>query len=163
MAKRKSTSDAGPAAHDLLRLDNQLCFALYAATRAISKTYRERLGPLNLTYPQYLVLLVLWENDGLNISDIGRKLMLDSGTLTPLIKRLEAMNIVTRQRGKDDEREVKVRLSTKGRALKAGALGARRFVACRLDMSEQEILALRSDLMDLIGRLGAECESEAAE
>ena len=163
MVKRQNNPDAGPTAHDLLRLDNQLCFALYAATRAISKTYRERLGPLNLTYPQYLVLLVLWETDGLNISAIGEKLMLDSGTLTPLIKRLETMKLVTRQRGKDDEREVRVWLSAKGNELKTGALDARRFVACRLDMTEAEILALRSDLMALIGRLGAECETEAAE
>lgn len=156
-------AEAEPAASDLLRLDNQLCFALYAATRAVSRTYRERLGPMNLTYPQYLVMLVLWENDGLNISDIGRKLMLDSGTLTPLVKRLEAMKIVRRQRGKDDEREVQVWLSAKGIELKSKALDARRFVACRLDMTEPQILTLRRDLMALIDRLGQGCENEAAE
>lgn len=153
----------GPSAYDLLRLDNQLCFSLYAATRAISKTYRERLGALNLTYPQYLVMIVLWEKDGLKISEIGQKLMLDSGTLTPLIRRLEMMKIVVRQRGHDDEREVRVLLSPKGKNLKSAALDARRFVACRLDMTEEQIMALRSDIMALIGRLETGGESEAAE
>ena len=161
MATLKSRNETPPASaesHDLLRLDNQLCFALYAATRAITKTYRQKLGPMGLTYPQYLVLIVLWEKDGITISEIGRRLMLDSGTLTPLIKRLEGMDIVQRERGTDDEREVKVWLAPKGLDLKDLALDARRFVACRLDMTETEILALRADLMGLIGRLGIECE-----
>ncbi len=148
---------------DLLRLDNQLCFALYAATRAITKVYRQKLGPMGLTYPQYLVLIVLWEKDGITISEIGRRLMLDSGTLTPLVKRLEGMKLVERQRGTTDEREVRVWLSTKALDLQDLALESRRFVACRLDMSEKEILALRADLMSLIGRLGEECEQALAE
>ena len=118
---------------------------------------------MGLTYPQYLVLIVLWEQDGIMISEIGDKLMLDSGTLTPLIKRLEGMKIVRRERGTEDERQVRVWLSSKGRDLRDMALDARRFVACRLDMTETEIMALRADLMSLIGRLGVECESEAAE
>ena len=158
--KQRAASATG---YDLLRLDNQLCFALYAATRAISKTYRQRLGPMGLTYPQYLVLIVLWEQDGIMISEIGDKLVLDSGTLTPLIKRLEGMKIVQRERGKEDERQVRVWLSSKGRDLRDMALDARRFVACRLDMTEEEIMALRADLMSLIGRLGVACETEAAE
>lgn len=166
MATLKSRNETLPASaegHDLLRLDNQLCFALYAATRAITKTYRQKLGPMGLTYPQYLVLIVLWEKDGITISDIGRRLMLDSGTLTPLIKRLEGMGIVQRERGTDDEREVKVWLAPNGLDLKDLALDARRFVACRLDMTETEILALRADLMGLIGRLGFECEEALGE
>ena len=161
--KRPQQRNSSATGYDLLRLDNQLCFALYAATRAISKTYRQRLGPMGLTYPQYLVLIVLWEQDGIMISEIGAKLMLDSGTLTPLVKRLEGMKIVQRERGKEDERQVRVWLSAKGRNLRDMALDARRFVACRLDMTEREILALRTDLMSLIGRLGVDCESEAAE
>ena len=151
------------ARYDVLRLDNQLCFALYAATRAIAKTYRQRLGPMGLTYPQYLVLVVLWEQDGITISELGRHLMLDSGTLTPLVKRLENMGHVSRRRSKDDEREVNVWLTPKGFELRDMALDARRFVACRLEMSEQEIGELRGELMDLIGRLGAECETELPE
>lgn len=138
---------------DLLRLDNQLCFALYAATRAMSKTYRLRLEPMGLTYPQYLVLIVLWERDGITVSEVGEKLMLDSGTLTPLIKRLEGMEIVRRQRNKNDEREVLVFLTEKGLALRDEALDARRFVACRLNMSEEEIAVMRADLMSLIEQL----------
>ncbi len=149
--------------HDLLRLDNQLCFALYAATRAITRTYRERLEALELTYPQYLVLLVLWENDILTVSEIGRKLMLDSGTLTPLIKRMEAPQLVERRRGTADERVVQIHLTAKGEALKTSALEARRHVACRLEMTEPEILKLRSDLIGLIERLGFGRHSEAAE
>ncbi len=151
------------AQYDLLRLDNQLCFALYAATRAVAKTYRQRLGPMGLTYPQYLVLVVLWQQDGITISELGRQLMLDSGTLTPLVKRLESMGHVSRQRSKDDEREVNVWLTPKGFDLRDMALDARRFVACRLEMSEQEIGELRRELMDLIGRLGVDCEIDLPE
>lgn len=143
---------------DLLRLDNQLCFALYAATRAIAKTYRVRLAPMGLTYPQYLVMLVLWERDGLNISEIGDKLMLDSGTLTPLLKRLEGLKFVRRERDKQDERQVKVWLTSEGHAMKGDALESRRFVACRLQMSEADILALRTELMGMVDRLGVDCE-----
>ena len=156
-------SSDNTAGYDLLRLDNQLCFALYAATRAVAKTYRQRLGPMGLTYPQYLVLVVLWEKDGITISELGRQLMLDSGTLTPLVKRLESMGHVSRQRSKDDEREVNVTLTPKGLELRDMALDARRFVACRLDMSEQQIGDLRGELMDLIGRLGVECEADLPE
>ena len=140
---------------DALRLDNQLCFALYAATRAMTKAYRERLGVLGLTYPQYIVLTVLWEHDGRTISDLGRSLMLDSGTLTPLVKRLEAMDLVTRNRRFQDEREVEVFLTPKGLDLRELALGVREHVVCRLDMPEEDIVALRRDLMDLIGRLSS--------
>ena len=163
MKKAKDVLPPSKADYDLLRLDNQLCFALYAATRVITRTYRERLGPMGLTYPQYLVLIVLWEKDGITISDIGRRLMLDSGTLTPLIKRLEAMGAVQRQRGTEDEREVRVWLAPKGFDLRDAALDARRFVACRLDMTEKEILDLRADMMALVARLGVECEVEFAE
>ena len=149
--------------YDLLKLENQLCFALYAATRAMTKTYRERLGPIGLTYPQYIVLTVLWEKDGLNVTELGRSLMLDSGTLTPLLKRLESMELVTRNRRFADEREVEVWLTPKGRDLRELALGVREHVVCRLDMPEGDISALRRDLVDLIARLGtggAECAAE---
>lgn len=161
MTQKSKTRSIPSTGHELLRLDNQLCFALYAATRAISKTYRQKLGPIGLTYPQYLVLIVLWENDGVTVSEIGRRLMLDSGTLTPLLKRLENMGVVQRERGIDDQREVRIWLSPKGLDLQDLALESRRFVACRLDMPETEIAALRADIMSLIGRLGADCEEDA--
>ena len=162
---KRPTRDTSPGltGHELLRLDNQLCFALYAATRAIAKTYRQKLAPMGLTYPQYLVLIVLWEKDGITISEIGRRLMLDSGTLTPLVKRLEGMEIVQRERGTLDEREVRVWLSPKGLDLQDMALDARRFVACRLDMTEPEIATMRADLMGLIEQLHAGCEDVSAE
>lgn len=163
LAKTTSKATAAPTAYDLLRLDNQLCFALYAATRAITRTYRERLDRLNITYPQYLVLLVLWEHDGQTVSSIGGKLMLDSGTLTPLLKRMEAVKLLRRERNRMDERQVEIWLAEKGKKLKVEALEARRHVACRLDMSESEIMALRSDIMALVGKLGPECEADAAE
>ncbi len=138
---------------DILRLENQLCFALYAATRAVTKTYREKLMPLGLTYPQYLVLLVLWEDDGCTISWIGERLMLDSGTLTPLLKRLEQQGLVSRKRGTEDEREVRIFLNPRAAEIKGSVLGARCHVACQLEMSEPEILAVRADLMGVIDRL----------
>ncbi|MBU1211397.1 MAG: MarR family transcriptional regulator [Alphaproteobacteria bacterium] len=154
----KSGQEVSSAYVDILRLENQLCFALYAATRTITKTYREKLTPLGLTYPQYLVLIVLWEEEGQTITAIGRRLMLDSGTLTPLIKRLENAGLVERRRGIEDEREVQVYLTDAGRGIKGSVLEARCFVACRLGMSEPEILALRADLMDMIARLDAAAE-----
>ncbi len=157
MKRATKSAPPRPAGHELLKLDNQLCFAIYAATRMITRAYREKLHSIGLTYPQYLVLIVLWENDGLTISEIGRRLVLDSGTLTPLVKRLEGMKIVRRQRSTSDEREVRVWLCPKGLDLQNKALDARRFVAYRLDMTQTEILAFRVNFMDIVGRLGAEC------
>lgn len=145
---------------DLLKLDNQLCFALYAATRAMTRTYRERLDPIGLTYPQYLVLIVLWETDGLTVSQLGHRLLLDSGTLTPLLKRLETAGLVTRNRRVEDEREVEIWLTQRGREMQRGAASARELVVCRLSMSEAEIGELRRELMDLVGRLAAPEESK---
>jgi DNA-binding MarR family transcriptional regulator len=147
---------------DLLALDNQLCFALYAATRAITRTYRERLEPLGLTYPQYLALTVLWETDGLTVGDMGRRLMLDSGTLTPLLKRLEGAGIIRRSRRTSDEREVEIWLTEDGARLKEMAYAVREHVVCRLGMSEREIAALRRELMALVEQLGHELETVPA-
>ena len=104
-----------------LRLDDQLCFPLYAAARAIQQHYRPLLAELGLTYPQYLVCLVLWEADGLSVSGLGQRLHLDSGTLTPLLKRMEKHGLVIRQRQADDQRVVTVHLTPAGQALEARA------------------------------------------
>lgn len=104
-----------------LQLDHQLCFALYSASLAMTKLYKPLLAELGLTYPQYLALLALWERDGLQVSELGARLFLDSGTLTPLLKRLEAAGLVQRQRSSDDERRVHIHLTGSGRALKARA------------------------------------------
>ena len=106
-----------------LLLDDQLCFALYAASRAVTQRYRPLLDELGLTYPQYLVLLVLWEHDTVPIKDIGAALQLDYGTLTPLIKRLEANGLLHRERSPQDERTVRVSLTQQGRDLRERAAG----------------------------------------
>ncbi len=134
---------------DTLLLDEQLCFAAYSLAQAFGRVYRPGLDRLGLTYPQYLVMLVLWEEDGPSVGQIGQKLHLDSGTLTPLLKRLEAAGFVTRQRGTDDERLVRVRLTPAGRALKAGAAEVRRGVACATGLGSGDIAALRAELIQL--------------
>ncbi|MCJ2087050.1 MarR family transcriptional regulator [Methylobacterium sp. E-005] len=138
---------------DPLLLDNQLCYALYAAAHRMTKSYRPLLERLGLTYPQYLVLLVLWEQDGVTVSEIGRRLRLDSGTLTPVLKRLEGAGFLLRTRRQSDEREVEIALTPEGAALRADAVSVREAVMCQLELSEPEIRALRKDLSLLIERL----------
>jgi len=138
---------------DPLLLDNQLCYALYAAAHRMTKSYRPMLERMGLTYPQYLVLLVLWENDGITVSEIGRRLRLDSGTLTPVLKRLESAGLLLRSRRQSDEREVEIGLTEHGRALRGEAEGVRQSVMCQLQMSEPEIQAMRADLNALIDNL----------
>ena len=119
MPKRTPAHQAADPAW--LQLDRQLCFALYSSSLAMTRLYKPLLEPLGLTYPQYLVLLVLWEQDDQGVGTLGEKLFLDSGTLTPLLKRLEAAGWLTRQRASDDERRVQVRLTPAGLALRERA------------------------------------------
>jgi MarR family transcriptional regulator, organic hydroperoxide resistance regulator len=139
--------------NDPQRLDNQLCFAVYAAAHAFGRAYRALLNEHDLTYPQYLVLLVLWETDGVTVSEIGRRLRLDSGTLTPVLKRLETAGLVARSRRRTDEREVEVSLTPSGRELRSQAVSVRQSVMCQLNMTEPEIQAMRADLNALIENL----------
>lgn len=132
--------------HDELRLDEQLCFALYAATHAITRTYRSMLGEAGLTYPQYLVLLVLMEQPVMTSGALARALKLDAGTLTPLLKRLASAGLVSRERRAEDERVVDIRLTEAGQALHDDLLAARRNVVCRSGLSEEEIATLRTAL-----------------
>ncbi|MGB3772241.1 MAG: MarR family transcriptional regulator [Rhodococcus sp. (in: high G+C Gram-positive bacteria)] len=106
---------------DPLALDRQVCFALYSASRATTAAYRPLLDRLGITYPQYLALLVLWEKDGITVSELGSRLNLDSGTLSPLLKRIEFLALITRERSPDDERRVELYLTDSGRALRADA------------------------------------------
>jgi DNA-binding MarR family transcriptional regulator len=148
------------AVRDPLLLDDQLCFALYSASRALTRAYAPLLEPLGLTYPQYLVLLVLWQRDGLAVNQLGDRLALDSGTLTPLLKRLERQAMIERRRGDDDERVVRIHLTAEGRALRARARKVPAELACRAGYdlgSEQSMRALaqlRDDLSALSRRLG---------
>jgi MarR family transcriptional regulator, organic hydroperoxide resistance regulator len=116
-----------------LHLDHQLCFALYCASLAMTRAYKPLLEPLGLTYSQYLVMLALWERDDMTVSQLGERLSLDSGTLTPLLKRLEAMGVVTRERDPNDERCVRLRLTAQGRKLKAQA---QRIPGCVLEATQ---------------------------
>ena len=140
---------------DPLLLDNQLCYALYAAAHRMTKSYRPLLERLGLTYPQYLVLLVLWEQDRVTVSEIGRRLRLDSGTLTPVLKRLEGAGLLVRTRRQSDEREVEIALTKRGMDLRADAVSVRETVMCQLELSEPELHAMRKDLGRLIERLSA--------
>jgi DNA-binding MarR family transcriptional regulator len=142
-----------PPDDDWLALDRQLCFAVYAASLAMTKVYKPLLQPLGLTYPQYLVMLVLWERDGLTVSELGERLSLDSGTLTPLLKRLEANGLLQRQRDTTDERRVLLHLSAAGRTLKAQARAVPRAVASASGCTLEEITALTARLHALRARL----------
>ena len=142
-------------ADQALMLENQLCFALYSTSLAMTKLYKPLLAKLELTYPQYVVMLVLWEQDGLMVSEIGERLFLDSGTLTPLLKRLEASGLVTRVRDAGDERRVHVKLTTQGRALKAKAKPIPGCIAAQAQCDIPELLALNQQLKTLRQRLSA--------
>ncbi|GGK21030.1 MarR family winged helix-turn-helix transcriptional regulator [Salinarimonas ramus] len=146
--------DKGVETLDPPRLSDQLCFAAYAAAHAFGKAYREVLDPLGLTYPQYLVLLVLWEDGEMAVKDIGRRLHLDTGTLTPLLKRMEAAGLVRRKRSLDDERQVRVSVTGKGRDLKKPVADACEHVACTLELPPAKVEALRASLIEIVHSLG---------
>ncbi|WP_262029484.1 MarR family winged helix-turn-helix transcriptional regulator [Microvirga sp. Mcv34] len=136
-----------------LALDNQLCFAFYSVSHAFNRAYRRLLEPLGLTYPQYVVLLVLWEQDELTVKEIGERLFLDSGTLTPLLKRLEGAGHIRRTRDRKDERQVRIHLTESGRALRERAKEVPFQVGCMLGMSADEARALTQEVAKLRGRL----------
>jgi DNA-binding MarR family transcriptional regulator len=138
-----------------LALDHQLCFALYAASLAMTKVYKPLLEPLGLTYPQYLVMLALWERDGVAVSQLGERLALDSGTLTPLLKRLEAAGLVQRLRDSADERRVLLQLTAAGKALKARARPLPARIAAATGDGFDEIAALTTRLQQLRRQLAA--------
>ncbi len=137
-----------------LRLEDQLCFALYSASRAVTSAYRPLLDELNLTYPQYLVLLVLWEEEPCTVGHLGERLHLDSGTLSPLLKRLESAGLVCRQRSATDERRVGITLTPQGRALeeRAACIPDRLLGA---DAATVELAALRDALHQITAKLSA--------
>jgi MarR family transcriptional regulator, organic hydroperoxide resistance regulator len=138
-----------------LKLDDQLCFSVYAAGHAFNRFYKPLLEPLGLTYPQYLVLLTLWEEDGLPLKAIGDRLALDSGTLTPLLKRMESAGLVTRQRDALDERLVRIHLSAKGKRLRAKAEAFPERIGHAAQCSAAELTALRKLLFALRDDLDA--------
>ena len=143
-----------------LRLEDHLCFAVYSASRALTRAYAPLLAPFGLTYPQYLALLVLWEQDAVSVSQLGERLGLDSATLTPMLKRLEAQGIVTRERDAADERVVRIRLTAEGRALNRSMRQVPSALACRsgFDVDDPKSLARLGRLREQLQALVADVE-----
>ncbi|MBQ3707599.1 MAG: MarR family transcriptional regulator [Clostridia bacterium] len=139
--------------YDALKLENQLCFPLYAASREVTKLYHPMLTDLNLTYTQYIVMMVLWETDPITEKEMGKRLHLDSGTLTPVLKSLEAKNFITRSRSKEDERVVNVDLTDEGRALRDKAVGIPAQIGGRVKLEADEAKTLYELLYKLLANL----------
>ena len=148
-------TDTANATDAMLQLDNQLCFALYSTSLAMTKLYKPLLEELGLTYPQYLAMLVLWEKDGLSVSELGERLYLDSGTLTPLLKRLEAIGLVARIRAVEDERRVHITLTAAGRKLKAKAAKIPGCILSATECSIPELVSLTQQVQSFRKRLTA--------
>jgi MarR family transcriptional regulator, organic hydroperoxide resistance regulator len=150
-----SKSSPAPAAQTLdpLALENQFCFALYSASLAMTKAYKPFLDKLGLTYPQYLVMLVLWQQDDVLVKSIGEKLFLDSGTLTPLLKRLEASALIARTRDESDERQVRITLTREGRALRKKAQCIPQQVLDASGQQQKTLEQLRTQLAAIRGEL----------
>ena len=142
-------------AESLLKLENFLCFAVYSTANAVTRAYQPRLAALGLTYPQYLAMVVLWEQENQTVTAIGAKLSLDSGTLTPLLKRLEAAGLITRRRGKSDERQVLIALTDAGRAMKERAEAVPVAMGQAFGCSMEEAMGMRSELIALRDNLVA--------
>jgi MarR family transcriptional regulator, organic hydroperoxide resistance regulator len=142
-----------PTADPILKLENQLCFPLYAVSRQFTKAYQPYLQALGLTYPQYLVLLLLWEYGELTVKELGERLLLDSGTLTPLLKRMEQRQWLSRRRDPQDERSVIIGLRPAGQALQAGARCIPEQLAQRLQLTPTEFEALRLQLNRILTQL----------
>ena len=135
---------------DCLKLQNQLCFPLYAASREIMRKYTPLLKPLDLTYTQYIVLMVLWEENEITVGELGKKLFLDTGTLSPLLKSMEKKNLLTRTRGKTDERMVKIVITEKGTALREKALKIPQEMGSCVKLSPEEAAQLYSLLYKIL-------------
>ncbi|MCX5056683.1 MULTISPECIES: MarR family winged helix-turn-helix transcriptional regulator [unclassified Streptomyces] len=156
------TTEPETPATDWLRLDQQICFSLHATSRAFGGVYRVVLKDLGLTYPQYLVMLLLWEHGDLPVKKLGEHLRLDSGTLSPLLKRLETAGLVRRERSARDERSVEVRLTEQGTAMRERAVQVPRRIAAATGFDVDEIRTLRARLDELTHALDAAVTSESA-
>lgn len=145
-ADASSTADSNCQA---LQLDNQLCFALYSTSLLMTKVYKPLLQTLGLTYPQYLAMMVLWEQDGLTVGDVSTRLLTDPGSLTPLLKRLEGEGLISRTRSKDDERVVLLHLTGQGRALQQKALSVPGCILSASGLEIEQLQALQAELLKL--------------
>jgi DNA-binding MarR family transcriptional regulator len=153
MNAEKGSTTAGAGSCDDLLLDNQLCFALYSTSLMMTKVYKPLLQALNLTYPQYLAMLVLWERDGLTVGEVSTRLLTDPGSLTPLLKRLETEGLISRTRSKEDERVVLLTLTEQGKALHTKAQSIPQCILAASGISIQQLQALQKDLLGLRGNL----------
>jgi MarR family transcriptional regulator, organic hydroperoxide resistance regulator len=156
MIDKSDEAETGDIPKGMLALDQQLCFAVYAAAHALNRTYKPLLDPYGLTYPQYIALMTLWEEDGRTVKALGEKLGLDSGTLSPLLKRLEAAGYIHRARDKNDERQVLITLTDKGRAMKKDAVAIRMAIGKATGCSIDTLQALTTDLHMLTEQLEAD-------
>lgn len=138
---------------ELLLLDNQLCFPLYSAANAVVRAYRPLLDALDLTYPQYLVMMVLWQQNAISVKTLGEKLHLDSGTLTPLLKRLESKGLVERRRSVTDERARELWLTERGTALREQAIAVPKSMVCKFDLDLDELVMLKQLCEKVVGKL----------
>ena len=146
---------ARKSALDPLLLGNQICFAVYSTAHAFNRFYKPLLDKLGLTYPQYLVMMVLWERDGVPVKDIGEKLFLDSGTLTPLLKRMETADLIKRTRSTEDERQVLIALTPHGHALREKARAVPEAMLASSACSVGELFEMKNELVALRDRLNA--------
>ena len=153
MQRLRPVHEVNMAEKRMPTIDQMLCFAVYSTGHAFTRFYKPRLDALDLTYPQYLVFLVLWEQDDITVKALGERLFLDSGTITPLIKRLEARGLVQRRRDQQDERQVRIRLTEEGRALRAKAEAIPLAVAAGTGMGMAAADAMRQELLALRERL----------
>ncbi|OCK51148.1 MarR family transcriptional regulator [Chryseobacterium sp. CBo1] len=135
------------------KLENQICFPLYVIAKEITGLYRPFLDELDITYPQYLVMMILWENDGLSVNCIGEKLYLDSGTLTPLLKRLESKGFIQRKRKKEDERVVEVSITESGKALQQKACAIPEKIHNKIDVSKEDWLQLKESIQKILSKI----------
>lgn len=139
--------------YESIKLENQLCFSLYATSREIIKLYKPFLDKFNLTYTQYVAMLVLWEDEKSTVKEIGKRLHLDSGTLTPLLKKIESMGLIKRYRDVNDDRVVIVELTKQGRLLKDEVTEVPREMACKINMTMESAMELKRDLDELLNSL----------
>jgi MarR family transcriptional regulator, organic hydroperoxide resistance regulator len=148
-----SGQDKDQSNYDLLMLDNQLCFSLYVCSKEIIKKYKNLLDPYGLTYTGYIIMMALWEKDDVTVKELGRRLYLDSGTLTPMLKKLEALEYIKRIRSSSDERNVYIQLAPKGRDLKKEAIGIPKSMICNLDLDPKYASCLLESLHQMMQRL----------
>jgi DNA-binding MarR family transcriptional regulator len=152
-ANQPSKGNENKNGNDLLMLDNQLCFSLYVCSKEIIKKYKPLLDPYGLTYTGYIIMLALWEEDNITVKDLGKRLYLDSGTLTPMLKKLEAQNYIKRIRSSSDERNVFIQLNQKGKDLKTEAIKIPENLICTLDLEPKYAGELLSGLHQMMQKL----------